>query len=476
MQWRALINTVWVVVFLGISTISAFALAEYPGTTWVYLLFTFLSSAVLFFGFGRGALFFDAFIGVLLWLGFWLKFSVRIAFFGGDFNIPVGGFDESPAQYDTVLLAISCALTAILMARFIRSHWCFNYPTLLPENGLSGLYYFYVKYRVLVLVAFVLGVMAISISNIWFGFYQRGQVARVILPFGLNGVYTWLLSFGLAACSAILLRFEFELNRHRYWIVVVIALLETLASNISLLSRGMLLNAGSLIYGGASLFVRAESRVRWRLVAFVATFFCIFFVVSVLSVNAIRAGLFYEKVESSTERWGSVDGVDGLVVQQTTPLFLDRWVGIEGVMSVVGASQTGWNVFRLALGERFDKEKNSFYDENFIASPYNNMAGDGRHFVSLPGYIAFLFYPVSYIFLFVSVFAFSVAAYIMEYFVYRLGGRNLVLCALIAQVVAFRYTSFGYVPLQSYMLFGTIVANILIFYFADRLLRVWYRS
>jgi hypothetical protein len=470
MQWRALINSVWFVVFLGVFIISAFALAEYPGTVWVYIVFTFLSSLVLFLGFGRGALFFDAFIGVLLWLGFWLKFSVRIAFFDGDFNIPVGGFDESPAQYDNVLLVICCALAAILMARLIRASCSFNYPSSLPENGFLGLYSFYVRYRVLVLAVFMLGVIFVAISNIWFGFYQRGQSARTALPFGLNGIYTWMLSFGLAACSAILLRLEFELNKHRYWIIVVVTLLETLASNVSLLSRGMVLNAGALIYGGASLFARTESHVRWRLVTFVATLFCIFFIASVLSVNAIRAGLFYEHADLSTGRWG-----DGLVAQQTTPLFLDRWVGIEGVMSVVSASQTGWSIFSLALGERFDKEVNSFYDENFIDSPYRNTPGDGRHFVSLPGYIAFLFYPASYVFLFVAVFAFSIFAYIVEYFVYRFGGQNLVLCALIAQVVAFRYTSFGYVPLQSYMLFGTIIANVLIFYFSDRFLRILYR-
>jgi hypothetical protein len=469
MQWRTLVKAVWFFVFLGIFILGGYALAEYPGSAWVYLLFTLLSSAVLFFGFGRGALFFDAFIGVLLWIGFWLKFSVRVAFSEGVFNISVGGFDGSPAQYDTVLLVVSCALAAILLARFIRSRCFFNYPDALPVNGFPGLYGFYVRYRLWVLAAFLVGVLVVAISNVIFGFYQRGLVAKTVLPFGLNGVYAWLLSFGLAACSALLLRFEFERNKDRYWAVVTISLLETLVSNVSLLSRGMILNAGSLIYGGASIFSRVELRLRWGLAAFVLVLFCVFFVVSVVGVNTIRAGIFYTEAHRETL------GTEQVVSEQTARLFIDRWVGVEGVMSVVGAPQTGWGVFKSGLGEEFDKEKNSYYDENFIKSPYDNARGDGHHFISLPGYVAFLFYPASYLFLFAAVFAFSAIAYAIEYFVYRLGGRNLVLCALIAQVVAFRYTSFGYVPLQSYMLFGSIVANVLIFYCADRLLQCWYK-
>lgn len=93
----------------------------------------------------------------------------------------------------------------------------------------------------------------------------------------------------------------------------------------------------------------------------------------------------------------------------------------------------------------------------------------------MPGYIAFLFYPGSYLFLLIAVFAFSMLAALIEYFVYRVGGKNLVFCALIAQVVAFRYTSFGYVPMQSYLLFGSILLNVLILYFSDMLLRFFCR-
>lgn len=466
MRWDNVVRLMWLLVIFGISVVGSLAAAAYQGNVWVYIVFTALSSAVLFFGFGRKAIFFDAFIGVLVWIGFWLKFSVQTAFFEGRFNIPVGAFDGSPHSLDQALLVTCCALAAVLVARFIRQFF-FSYPNSLPDVVYTGLYAFYRRYRAFVLVAFILAVLAVCISNAWFGIYQRGLASRVNLPLGLNGVYAWLLMFGMASVSAVVLRFEFELNRDRYWIAITIGLLETALSNVSLWSRGMILNGSSLLYGAVAQFRRREPQLRVGLTTFVIVAFLFFFAASVVTVNYLRAQTFYEGY-SQAERKEAV-------VEQTSVLFLDRWVGIEGLMSVVGAPDKSWSVFREALAERFDENSNAFYDNNFIVSPYDNSRDDSLHFVSLPGYIAFLYYPGSLLFLFCAVFAFSIVAALFEYFVYRLGGKNLVFCALIAQVIAFRYTSFGYVPLQSYMLFGSIVLNVLILFLFDRILRFFYK-
>lgn len=462
MRWDYIIKCAWFLVCAGISGIGILALVEYQGAAWVYLLFTAFSIAVLFSGFGRKAIFFDAFIGVLLFIGFWLKFSVNTAFYEGRFITPVGAFDGAPGSLDKALLVVCYALAAILLARFVRQRWVFVYPDVLPQITYIGLFAFYRNFRLRFLAVFIVTVLAVCISNAWLGIYQRGLLSRVNLPFGLNGVYAWLLMFGMASVSAIILRFEFELNRERYWVAIIIGLLETALSNISLWSRGMILNGSSLLFGVAALFRRAEARLRLGLASFVLVSFVGLFALSVLCVNWLRAHSYYDVLPESQ--------VTDVVINDSLGLFLDRWVGIEGVMSVVGADRTGWAVFGEALVERVDVDANSFYDQHFIASPYNNARDDDKHFISLPGYIAFLFYPGSFVFLFCAVFIFSIVAALSEFFVYRVGGQNLVFCALIAQVIAFRYTSFGYVPMQSYLLFGSILLNVLILYFIDRLL------
>lgn len=467
MRWEAFIKCVWLVIFALIALIAGCTLVEYRGCAWVYLLFTGLSTALLFLGFGRGAIFFDAFIGVLLWIGFWLKFSVQTAFFDGRFNIHVGGFDGSPESLDKALLVVCCALVAVLLVRLVRQRCGFCYPEVLPQIGYVGLFAFYRRFRGVLLCAFIVVVVLVCAANAWFGFYQRGQVTRLTLPLGLNGVFTWLLTFGMASVSAVLLRFEFELNRERYWVAITLALLETAFSSISLWSRGMILNGSALLYGALAQFRRTEPKVPFKLSMCAALLFFGLFAVSVYAVNYFRALDFHRLSEQQH--------INQLVVNQTSTLFLDRWVGIEGVMSVVGAESLSFQLFKDALAEQFYTDENSFYDRNFIESPYDNSREDGLHFVSLPGYIAFLFYPGSYFFLFCAVLLFSILAAAAEFLVYRLGGRNLVFCALIAQVIAFRYTSFGYVPMQSYLLFGSILLNVLILFFSDRLLRSFYR-
>ncbi|MEW9902630.1 hypothetical protein [Pseudomonas putida] len=466
MRWEFLVKGAWAVVFAAIAILVVCALSQYQGSAWVYLLFTALSTAVLFFGFGRGAIFFDAFIGVLLWIGFWLKFSVHTAFSNGKFNISVGAFDGSPGALDKALLVVSCALAAILLVRLVRPRF-FSYPETLPGITYTGLFTFYRRYRRALLVAFVFAVLIVCVINAHLGIYQRGLVSRLQLPFGLNGVFSWLLMFGMASVSTLILRFEFEINRERYWIAITIALLETCLSNISLWSRGMILNGSALMFGAVSLFWRTEQRLRLGLAAYVVVAFMFFFVASVLSVNFLRSTAFYQGFSQSVK--------EDAVRQQTSMLFLDRWVGIEGVMAVVGSNHQGWSVFKEALSERFDKNVNSYYDQHFVVTAYDNARDDGTHFISLPGYLAFLFYPGSFVFLFFAVMAFSLVAVIFEFLVYRLGGRNLAFCALIAQVIAFRFTSFGYVPLQSYLLFGSILLNVLILFSCDRALRFIYK-
>ena len=58
----------------------------------------------------------------------------------------------------------------------------------------------------------------------------------------------------------------------------------------------------------------------------------------------------------------------------------------------------------------------------------------------------------------------------VEVATFSLGRANLILCSLMAQVVAYRYASFGYVPTQSYLLFGALFLNLLIIYSADRVI------
>lgn len=451
--------------------LAAAALAGYPGQAWVYVLFTFAANALLFFGFRPGAIFFDSFIGLLFWLGFWLKFSVRMAFMGGQFHESVGTFNGSGAAFDQALLVCICAFAALLMASIIRERWMFSYrnqPRAGPHDACLA---FYTNFRFAILAAFVAVVLLVGGSNLILGIYQRGAIPRTVLPFGLGGVYTWLLLFGLSSASSLLLHLEMRRTGRISVILAGLAIFECFITNVSLLSRGMILNATSILLGlyGAARQVGIVQRF-WTWAA-IGTIFATAFIASVLGVNHLRSGQYTGSVSA-----GGLAGIPvnaHVIKSSTMALFLDRWVGMEGVLAVVGSPLRSWSFWDQAWKETYQK-KLSFYDANLITSAYVNTDLTKVHHVSLPGIVAFFYYPGSMPFLFGSLLLLGLLAACFEWLAFKLGGGNLILCALCAQVIAARFAHFGYLPKQTYLLFGTILLNLLLIYFANWLLVRWY--
>lgn len=237
------------IFFLASIVLFTLAFREYIGDKSIYILFTLMSYLLLWLGFRVNAFFFDTFIGIFLWLGFWLKLSVRVAFMDGKFNQAVGGFDGSGAAFDQSLLIVSCGFFGLILASFVREKWLFNYPDKMEGMSLRGVSLFYKKYRKSILIGFVVFLIFITVSNVYLGIYQRGGITQTILPFGLNGVYKWLLIFGLASFVTLILKFEYIEARKTTYLVALISLLELFLSNVSLLSRGMVLNGSAIVYG-----------------------------------------------------------------------------------------------------------------------------------------------------------------------------------------------------------------------------------
>lgn len=447
-----------------------FALASlaYPGLDHIYLLFSVVSNVLLYSGFRRNAIFFDTFIGIFFWLGFWLKVTVRVAFMDGQFHEPTGNFSGSGAEFDRALLVASCGFLGLLAASYVREHYFFTYQVKPNYREHVGLRNFYQAHRKAVLWGFVVLFVTIAVTNFYFGIYQRGQVPRTLLPYGIAGIYTWLLLFGLASLSAMILHYEFTTKKRTTYLVVLLSLIEGFLTNISLLSRGMIINISALAYGVFRSLEYDKLKTSLRFWTVTSIIFVILFSCSIVLVNHLRTG---STVESTG--FPSLSGNLTRSSYMAPPLFLDRWVGIEGVMAVSSYSPQDWKLWEAAWDENYSPGKKSFYDMNIITSPYKNADMTKHHYVSLPGILAFCFYPGSFPFLFVCMFIVGGLAAVIEICAFKLGGGNIILCALLAQVVAYRYAHFGYVPSQSYLLFGALFLSLFIIYSLNRFLMYW---
>lgn len=475
-----LIGIFWFIVLV----MAFFALIMYPGHKIIYVAFTVVLNALFILGFTKGRIYFDTFIGIFFWLGFWVKYSLRTAFLGGQFQAPelIGKFSGTAAENDHTLFVVFCGISGLIIASLFRRKFFFSYANIAKQVRLESIFAFYQRYRRSILVIFFSMFVIIAVTNVVFGIYQRGTLPKTILPLGLSGVYTWLLLFGLASFSAVILDCEFRLRNNPY-LASLIGVLETFFSNVSMLSRGMILNGSSLIIG---MHDNAQKRshhpgMRYKLAILIV--FIALFVSSVFVTNHVRNKLFFSDFPTRTSISKSFL-LASLLLKLNLPepvieaitgvetLLIDRWIGIEGVMSVTSHKGLGWGLWSDAWREKYSHTGTSMYDLVVLGASMEGLKH--HHFISIPGIVAFFYYPGSIPFLFFSMLMLGFFAAGIEFFVYKLGGANIILCALMGQVVAYRYAHFGYVPAQSYLLFGALFLNVLIIYFFNKLL--YYRN
>src|SRR3989339_733911 len=89
-------------VWLGLSV---FALLYYPGSKLIYSVFSIVFLGMLVVGFYRQDSYGYMFLTVFMWLGFWLKFTVRMISgpaYGEQiiYGEPIGAFIPTPGNLD----------------------------------------------------------------------------------------------------------------------------------------------------------------------------------------------------------------------------------------------------------------------------------------------------------------------------------------------------------------------------------------
>ena len=462
-------------------------LVNYSGNWIIYSSFSLVSNFLFFFGFRKNSIFFETFMCLLLWLGFWFKFTCTIAFTDGVFREGVGQFGYSTQEFDQTLVISQIGILAFIIGGFIREFFIFKYPNKINFD-FKGNYNFFDN-RKLIWSLFILIIFLISIINFHLKIYQKGLLPVQEFHFLFSGIFKWLLLFGLTSLSAFLIFNEVKKYKKFFLLSSIIIYFETFLSSFSMLSRGMIFNAFALMYGiyKFSNKINLKNKIRYYFKSTLIVF--LLFYISVASVNYIRANFFYvgksaeftkeifaksqdsnqttNKKQKSKQKSKKKYSTFNQHNSEILYLLINRWVGIDGVMAVVAKQEIlNFNFLFESFKERPIKNKSTFYESTFGLETisyedqiYENVKGN-----TLPGIIAFLFYSGSYLLLFFSIIFLSIVASLIEFLAFKLSSQNLIFSSVIGQIIAFRFIHFGYLPHQSYLLFGTIFLTILIVY------------
>ena len=456
---------------------------NYSGNKVLYAIFSLISNYLIVFGFRKNAFFFDTFFSLLLWLGFWFKFTYVISSTDGYFyGQEIGDFNYSSNSFNDTLIVSSIGLTAFIIAGYIREFILFNYPKKLQFNFKNKT--FFKKNRNKIWLAFLILIITIGFSNLYFMIYQKGLLPINNYNFLFSGFYKWLLLFGLASFSSFIIFAEINMIKKLLFSSLIIIFFETFLSSFSMLSRGMIFNALAILYGIYKFSNKINNNFNYLIYLRSILIIFIFFYISVMSVNYIRANYFYigksskiiENTVINNETETIVKNNGNVLEKQNLEilyLLINRWVGIDGVMAVVSKKELlNLDFLKKSLFEIPQPQGITFYENEFNIATltnedkiYENVKG-----ITLPGIIAFFYYSGSYILMFIFIFFCCLIASFLEYFAFKLSKQNLIFSSLIGQVIAYRFIHFGYMPQNSYLLFSSIFITILVAFFLKKAL------
>ena len=467
-------------LLLAIFSLIYLGIQNYSSNKFNYLSFSIISNFLIFFAIRKNAIFFETFFSLLLWLGFWFKFTCTIVFTDGVFREGVGTFDYSKESFDEVLFVSQIGILSFILSGYFRELFLFKYPKRINFPNIKK--NFFSLGRKKIWLIFIIFYILIAFLNFYFKIYQKGLLPIYDINFIISGIFKWLLLFGLSAFSATLIFYEFNFYKKFFFISALLILIETFFTSFSMLSRGMIFNAFALLYGIYKFSNKINSPNHYSYYLKSLAVILVLFYISVSSVNYIRANYFYvgksvefvfdksvidkskqDTKEPKEKKYGTSKEINSEILY----LIVNRWVGIDGVMSVSSKKDILSVPFLLSsFKERASKNTPTFYEvtfgleENEISDElYENVKGN-----TLPGILAFSYYSGSYYILFFIVFLLTIISSYIEFISFKLSSNNLIFSSLIGQVIAFRFIHFGYLPHQTYLLFGSIILNIVFIY------------
>ena len=443
---------------------------NYIGNKFVYLLFSFISNFSLIYSFRSKAIFFDNFIGSFLWLGFYFKLVVINSFFSSNFVEGSGYFDYSPIFYDRTLIISTVGIFAVIMSSYFRELF-YNYKNKkysYSPNNYKYIVSLYLKKKKLVLLFYFLIILIVSLLNFNYHIYQKGLILKNDINFLMSNIIKWLLLFGFTSFSCFIIYFELLHFKKNKILIFFISFFELFCSYTSMLSRGMIFSSSSIIYGFYKFNkfnkLKEKSTFLCKLIIISLTFFYF----SLLLTNHFRNS--YIKGNQNLVVIENFKKINNEIIY----LSINRWVGIDAVMSVASLPQKlNFNLLVNSFKEVPNIYGKSFYEETFQNMNNNNFFSkdsrieDSKVVVikgnTLPGFIAFFYYSGSLIFLFFSIFFLCIILSFLEVLSFIYSKYNFLFAALVGQILAYRLIHLGYLPSNSYALICALTINIFIF-------------
>ena len=381
---------------------SEFVFWNYPGNATSFVMFDLSFLAMLLLVFPRPRSYGYIFFASMLFLGFWAKLMLHLAS-GANFIEPFGDFSGTAEEWERALQVASVAAIGVSLGRVIQIGLSSRFPKAMPSAQVPA---WYENWRKAVWIGSVFAMLALHLLNLQLAFYQTGVNPRLILPYHLNVPLSWLVSTGFALWFAVLIFWEFQVSPRGLARTLLVVVIEGFVSSTSALSRSFyFLHTFPYIFAISAGWKKFREFLSYRTLAGLLAFWAIFFVISLTLVQFLRIQIYhlayvpeFVSVPGEVRLFSEVTKTATLANQikpmadQISKLFVDRWIGLEGVLAVTSFPQIGFPLLADALREDPKKGSAALYQ---TISKSKAEISQRFTFGTLPGIVGVLFYSGS---------------------------------------------------------------------------------
>ena len=459
------LRRIFLLVFFLLNTpLAIISLENYIGSSIYYILFSVVAFVFFIYLTDEKSSFFDNFLAIFFFLGYWLSFSIKISFYNSNFikfSDGFGFFDFSSDSFDEALLVCITSYMAIIVASKITRLIFKNAPNFKFNTNSTNKISKKEFNTSLILLFFSI---LIAFINFKFHIYQRGINFDSNLNFFIANLIKWLILVGI---MFFFVHFIYFFIQKKFYpnLLIFISIVAKFILSLSMLSRAMIFDLSS-IFWALFKFENKKKNMVIILVFFLISLFLFFLTINMTSKlrhNVNQKFLLLENFQET--RSSNTKTVNESYERITNPekkklldfyerVLISRLHGFEAVMAVVGEKDKGWTLLKNALKEKPGK-RFSFFDT--LKKDYRAPENSSLKSITLPGIIAFLYYSGSLSFLFISLLIIVLIFSLFEKIVIKITNGNYLLASLISQIIAYRLWHFGYLPLASYKLILSIL-------------------
>lgn len=365
-------------------------------------------------------------ITLFLILGFPVKFAFHQAF-GTSYIEPIGRFIGTVEQWDDVLSAAASGIIGVALAGTV---WLFFTERVMVPHPLMPRTRLYVAIEKPLALISVAASIALFVANWQYAFVRIGVEPLVTLPGPLHAIVSFLIQWGLAFWAGCMLYWAWSAGRLPVWVALLVGMIEGCVAGISNLSRARyIFHTLGFVLGWLKVRSDPIGRLTWIRGVVLLFIAVVLAGISLLAVSVDRAVSYQSKpvevavdpVIQQEKRQVTGDAEPtkeskpkvqyGIFVSQISKLFVDRWIGMEGVMSVSAYDDKGFELFWSGITED-PKVRGAGIYERISSSIYTNQ--EGLTFTTTAGGIAILFYSGSYLVIVGGMFLLTIIGLIIE--------------------------------------------------------------